>query len=122
MLKSLTGNLEQEVINVLWDTDKPLKPSEVKINVKKDLSYSTIKTVLERLAEKGFLKRKKDGNVFKYSPKITKDEYASKNLKNIFQNIIGSYGPLALSQFVESIKGNKKNRDLLKKYLKDNEK
>jgi len=122
MLKSLTGNLEQQVINVIWAANKPLKPSEVKILIEKDLSYSTIKTVLERLAEKGFLKRKKDGNVFIYSPKITKNEYASKNLKNVFENIISYYGHLAISQFVQSIKNDKDSRDLLKKYLEDNEK
>ncbi len=121
MLKSLTGELEQEVINILWSADKSLKPVEVKGLIKKDLSYSTIKTVLSRLFEKGFLKRKKDGNVFMYSPKITKGQYVSKNLKNVFQSILGSYGHLAISQFVESIKDDKENRDLLKKYLENNE-
>jgi predicted transcriptional regulator len=120
MLK-LTGGLEQKIIDILWNSDTSLKPSEVQTLLNGDLAYSTIKTVLERLHEKGMLKRKKIGNAFTYSPNKTKEELASANLKDIFQGILNSYGSLAVSQFAETIKNDPEHKDLLKKFLEDNE-
>lgn len=120
MLK-LTGSLEQKIIDILWNSETSLKPSEVQMLLKGDLAYSTIKTVLERLHEKGILQRKKVGNAFSYFPKQTKEESASENLKDMFQGILNSYGSLAVSQFAETIKNDPDHKDLLKKFLEDNE-
>ncbi len=120
MLK-LTGSLEQKIINILWDSNTPLKPSEVQGLLQDKLAYSTVKTVLERLHEKGMLKREKSGNAFAYSPSQTKEESANKSLKDMFQGILNSYGSLAISQFAETIKADPEHKDLLKKFLEDNE-
>lgn len=121
MLK-LTGNLEQKLMDILWTSDNPLKPLEVQEKLEKKLAYSTIKTTLERMLEKGLVKRDMQGSTYFYSPVINKEKYGKTNLKGVFGDILGSYGKLALSQFVETIKENPENLKLLQKYLDDNKK
>lgn len=120
MLK-LTGDLEQEIMNILWANKEPIIPSAIQSQLSKKLAYTTVKTVLERLHEKGLLNREKKSGVYYYSPNVTKESYGTKNLRSVFKNILGSYGKLAISQFIESIKEEPESLDLLKKYL-ENEK
>ncbi len=120
MLK-LTGDLEQEIMNILWVDSEPLIPSVIQSRLSKKLAYTTVKTILERLHDKGLLNRQKKSGVYYYSPKVSKESYGSKSLRSVFKNILGSYGNLAISQFIESIKEEPESLDLLKKYLEDEE-
>lgn len=119
MLK-LTGNLEQQVMTILWNAESPLKPAEVQLQIDEPLAYTTVMTILKRLYKKGILQRERDGNAYKYSPKVSKDEYASSTLEKVYKGILSAYGPLAISHFVDSVKNDPENRDLLKKYLAEN--
>lgn len=121
MLK-LTGNLEQKIMDILWTSAKPLKPLEVQEKLEKKLAYSTIKTMLNRMAKKGFVKRDMQNSTYFYAPIISKEKYGKNNLKSVFGDILGSYGKLALSQFIETIKEDPKNLDLLQKYIDDHKK
>ena len=116
MLK-LTGSLEQEVLNVLIDSKKPLKPIEVQEKLKKNLAYTTVLTILQRLFKKGLVDREQRKNAYAYFPvksiaKTTKD-----NLNNVFSGLVDSYGDLAISQFFETIEKDPKQKDLLTRYL-----
>lgn len=116
MLK-LTGNLEQEIMNTLWSANQPLKPAEVLEALQGELAYTTVMTILQRLYKKGLLKREKEGNAFKYRPSLSKDEHARDSLDQVYEGILNAYGPLAISHFLKSIKGNSKYRALLNEYL-----
>ncbi len=120
MLK-LTGNLEQEVMNMLWEAQTPLKPSEVQARFPEPLAYTTVMTIMLRLFRKGILKRQKDGNAFRYSPKMSKDEYADSTLDKVYKGILAAYGSLAISHFIESVNNDPEHRRLLQKYLEENE-
>lgn len=121
MLK-LTGNLEQQVMNILWNAEGALKPAEVQSQIDGPLAYTTVMTILKRLYKKGILQRERDGNAFKYSPKVSKDEYAGSTLEKVYKGILSAYGPLAISHFIDSVNSDPQHRDLLKKYLDENSK
>ncbi len=114
---ALLGELEQKVMNILWEAPRALKPAEVKQQLHCDLAYTTIMTVLKRLTDKKILKRTKKGKVYFYTPLVAKTTYAKKDLAIFFGNIINSYGELAISQFVDSVKEKPHDLQLLKKYL-----
>ena len=120
MLK-LTGNLEQEVMSILWNSQTALKPAEVQAHLGETLAYTTIMTVMQRLYRKGILKRDKDGNAYRYTPSVTKDEYATGALDKVYKGILAAYGSLAISHFIESVKNDPEHREQLEKYLRDNE-
>jgi predicted transcriptional regulator len=116
---ALLGELEQKVMNILWAAPKALKPAEVKLQLHCNLAYTTIMTVLKRLTDKKILKRTKMGKVYFYTPIVAKTAYAKNDLRSFFGNIINSYGDLAISQFVDSVKAKPEDLQMLKKYLED---
>lgn len=118
MKTNLLGPLEQKIIDVLWTTKRPLKPAEVLANLKGNYAYTTIMTVLKRMVDKKIVKRRLEGKVYFYTPILTKDQFIETNLSGIYGNLVNSYGKLAISQFVDTVKNNKEDMTLLKEYLK----
>ena len=68
--------LELEILKVLWD-EAPLPVREVRSRLQsranRSLAHSTVITMLNIMHDKGFLKRKKEGKSFLFSPKVKKD-------------------------------------------------
>lgn len=67
---------EMEVMEQIWTQNQAVTPKEVLslLSQRKDWKYSTIRTFLSRLVDKGLLSCKK-GRVNVYSPLLTKEEY-----------------------------------------------
>lgn len=107
-------------MEVLWNSERPMRPAEVQMRMADKLAYTTVMTMLQRLYKKGVLDRQKDGNAYRYSPKQTKDEYAESALSKMYKGVLNAYGTLAISHFVETIKHDPQHRKLLKKFLSEN--
>jgi predicted transcriptional regulator len=75
------GELERSVMNVLWDAPAPLTVREVLDALdERDLAYTTIMTVLDRLGTKQMVRRERDGRAFQYAPALSRDEATSELL------------------------------------------
>lgn len=117
-MKSLVlGNLEQEVLSIIWNSTKPLSVRYVLEKLKGEYAYTTVMTVMNRLEKKGLLKRIAQGNLFLYTFTENRSTYANKHLKSIYSSLVNTYGELAISQFVDSIKKDDKNIKLLEDFL-----
>src|SRR3989339_1255591 len=114
---ALLGPLEQQIMDVLWTSVEPLKPSDVLRRLAGDHAYTTVMTVLTRLADKKLICRDLQGKAYFYPPCQTKNEFIKNHLSDIFSGLVNSYGGLAISQFVESLKAtDSSDLDLLKQY------
>lgn len=118
MKTDMLGSLEQQVMEILWQADKPLKPQEVLSQMKGDYAYTTIMTILKRLSDKNIVSRNLAGKVYLYQPCSCKDKFVNKNLSGIISGLVDSYGSLAIANFVDVIKTNKQDLTILKEYLK----
>lgn len=67
-LKSPLSGLEHKVMNIIWSRNAATA-ADVQSDLQPDrtLRDSTVRTVLSRLEEKGYLKHKVDGRTFVYS-------------------------------------------------------
>jgi predicted transcriptional regulator len=75
------GELERSVMNVLWDAAAPLTVREVLDALgERDLAYTTVMTVLDRLGTKQMVRRERDGRAFHYAPALTRDAATSELL------------------------------------------
>ncbi|PFG17973.1 putative transcriptional regulator [Propionicimonas paludicola] len=65
-----SGELEQAVMEILWSHSSPLSVREVHEQLAADrtLAYTTVLTVLDRLAKKGNVLRTLDGRAWLYRP------------------------------------------------------
>ena len=98
----MLGALESEAMAALWSSSSGLSVREVldRLNDGRQppLAYTTVMTVLGRLADKGVLTREQVGRGFVYTPALH-DEAAI-----AVQGVVRSYGEAALSHFVEQAK------------------
>jgi len=67
---ALLGELEQAVMDILWNRPDPMSVRDVHelLANDRDLAYTTVMTVLDRLAKKGFVVRNLDGRAWLYRP------------------------------------------------------
>ena len=93
------GSLETQVMAVMWAAGGPLTVREAldALNARRGepLAYTTVLTVMSRLADKGALARAERGRGHLYAPAVA-DEAAL-----AVQDVIQAYGNAALSQFVD---------------------
>ena len=70
------GELEREVMNVLWDAAEPLTVRQVheRFSGRRDLAYTTVMTVLDRLAKKGVVAQQRADRAYRYSAVQTREQ------------------------------------------------
>jgi len=60
----------------LWDAGDPLTVRQVheRLSRDRDLAYTTVMTVLDRLAKKGVVEQIRDGRAYRYAPVQTREQ------------------------------------------------
>jgi len=65
-------------MEVLWDRAEPAVVRDVARALEsRALAYTTVMTVLDRLAKKGFARRERDGRAWRYEPANTREGYVA---------------------------------------------
>jgi predicted transcriptional regulator len=119
----MLGPLEQDVMECVWNCKRTtVREVHSCLNKDRKIAYTTVMTVMARLAEKKYLKRKMKEKTYTYSAKITKDNTLKKTLSKMSDYILNNFGEEAVVAFVEELdrKGlsEKKRKELISK-LKD---
>jgi predicted transcriptional regulator len=116
----MLGSLQAKIMDITWKAERPLKPAEVLEQLGEGYAYTTVMTILKRLSERKILTRKMEGKVYLYSPVSCRKDFVETNLKDIFGDLVNSYGKTAIANFVDVVKNNKEDMTLLRKYLESN--
>ena len=95
----MLGGLEQKVMEALWSSRVPLKPSEVLTKVDGEHAYTTIMTVLKRMTDKKLVKREMKNRVYLYQAAENKCDFASTALDDLFERLFASYGEHTVTAF-----------------------
>lgn len=79
------GNLEAAVMDVLWQTSKPLKVRDVLdgLHDGRPRAYTTVLTVLDNLHRKAWVIRARDGKAYKYEAALSRTEAAVRALREV---------------------------------------
>ena len=76
-----TGELQTQVMSALWRLGGgTVEQVRSALPPRYRGAYNTIQTVLNRLAERGLLSRRKAGNAFEYRPVVSEAEYLSRSI------------------------------------------
>jgi predicted transcriptional regulator len=70
------GELERGVMEQLWASPDAQSVRDVHLALTRDreLAYTTVMTVLDRLAKKGLVRRERDGRAYLYLPEQTREQ------------------------------------------------
>lgn len=110
----IQGSLQEQVMRVMWRLDRGSVEQVRKALPKRSRrAYTTIQTVLNRLAERGLLGREREGNVIFYSALVSEADYISGSLSRTLSgasdearraalaNLVGDLDPAELGEIRE---------------------
>ena len=91
-------------MDVLWETEVPLTVREVSARLpERNLAHTTVMTVLDRLAKKGFARRQRDGRAWRYCPSATREAYVAELMLTALDQT--GDRTAALTRFARSMSG-----------------
>lgn len=99
------GPLEARVMDVVW-TRGPLTVRDVadELEPVTDSAYTTVMTLMARLADKGLLSRKSRGRAYVYAPRLSRAEYEEQFTRSRMRSLIHEFGDVAIVQFAEELR------------------
>lgn len=102
-LTHIFGELEAKLVEAVWELEQA-SVQDIIDHLGGDLNYKTTMTVLNRLTEKGVLKRHKKSRAFIYTATASKEDL----LAGVFDQMVrgmfnADFQPIALAQLIETI-------------------
>ena len=97
------GDLEAAIMNVIWQRGEATV-EEVRGSLDRDKlpAYTTVMTVMSRLAEKGVLEREKNGRAFLYRAAEDQSEVAGSMLSSLVDRLYAGSPGRAIAHLIET--------------------
>lgn len=114
------GDLERAVMDQLWDTGRPQTVRQVHeaLSARRELAYTTVMTVLQRLARKSLVVQIRDERAHQYAPTHGRDELVAGLMVDALDQAADSDDRrAALMHFVERVGA--EEADTLRRALAD---
>ncbi len=73
------GELENDIMTRVWQWNRPVTVREVLVDLQseRDIAYTTVMTVLDKLYRKGWLRREQAGRAYRYEPVSSREAYTA---------------------------------------------
>ncbi|MFC5944833.1 BlaI/MecI/CopY family transcriptional regulator [Micromonospora harpali] len=102
------GDLERAVMDVLWDTVPGTSDGVTVREVAealdgRELAYTTVMTVLDRLAGKGMVRRQREGRAWRYQAAASREAHIAQLMLDALD--LGGSRDAALVRFARSVTG-----------------
>jgi predicted transcriptional regulator len=108
------GELESNVLAVLWQADGPLTAAQVNEALPDGLAYTTVLTILARLHAKGALTRERAGRGYAYRPVRDEATHTAEQMVTLLDR--GRDRQAVLTQFVSELSS--EDEELLQQLLR----
>ena len=100
----LLGELEAAVMQIIWRHEE-VTVREVReiLQPTRPLAYTTVMTIMSRLAQKGVLTTRKQGKVFYYRATVTPDQFIAQRAQRAVQDVLANFGDAAMAYFLHEL-------------------
>ncbi len=103
-LEQLLGELELAIMQIVWTRGEvAVRDVWAALQPTRSLAYTTVMTVMSRLAQKGVLALRKQGRAYYYHATVTADEYVTQRAQRAVDSVISTFGDAALVQFLRNL-------------------
>lgn len=90
-------------MRVVWERrETTVAETRSALEPERGLAYTTVMTVMSRLADKGLLHRQKAGRSYVYRPAVEQDEVAGKLLSSLVGRLYGGSTGRAIAHLIET--------------------
>jgi predicted transcriptional regulator len=110
---------ELAILHVLWERGaSPIRDIVVALyDQHKTSLHATVKSLLERLEDKGYVACDKNGFAHRFSATVSRDAYVGQQIKLLAESHFhGAVGPMLLT-LVDRIKLSRKDRETIRKII-----
>lgn len=129
-IAQVLGDLEKEIMEALWRLGGPSTVTQVVGAMGEPRAYHTVTTVLVRLCEKAFLKRRRRGGVWHYGARLSQEafrrqvteeilagvyELAPESAVNSMLDLVDASSPEGLDQLAALVEEKRRDRNKEKK-------
>ncbi|MEM7064977.1 MAG: BlaI/MecI/CopY family transcriptional regulator [Cyanobacteria bacterium P01_B01_bin.77] len=105
--KRLTlGPLEAEILNILWDvgtTSATVIHNQILEDIDRDLTYSSVATVLRRLEIKGWIAKRRVGRAYHWEPLLSAGSAKILQSHERLQQFLAASNPDIVAAFADSL-------------------
>jgi predicted transcriptional regulator len=100
----LQGELQTQIMSATWKlqegTVEQIRRALPEAN---QGAYNTVQTVLNRLADRGLLERRREGHVIVYAPALSEAEYLSRSMEHTMRSATPQARQVALAQLIGAL-------------------
>ena len=94
-IRKVLGDLEAEIMEFVWarSRDQGMTVRDVfeALYKRRQIAYTTVMNTMARLARKKLLRAKKQGQAYVYYPIFSQDEFISRFVGRILENLLASF-------------------------------
>jgi predicted transcriptional regulator len=89
-------------MEVVWSRSEPVSVSDVHgaLPAERRVAYTTVKTTLERLADKGILSRAREGKAYLYQAAVSREELERRIVADALDRLVEQFPQAVASFFV----------------------
>lgn len=100
------GPLETEILQILWELGSATVKEvhdRILIDPDRELAYTSVTTVLNRLTKKGWLRCHKQGRSFSWQPLVSREQAASLHAYEQLNQFLAVGNPDVVAAFADSL-------------------
>ena len=102
--KHISGELQTQLMAALWRLGAgTVEEVRSELPSRYRGAYTTVQTVLNRLAERGLLSRHKVGNAIEYRPKVSEADYLSNSIARTLSGASSGARQAALARLIANL-------------------
>jgi predicted transcriptional regulator len=117
------GELQAAIMDIVWDRgETTVRDVHAILSRKTPIAYTTVMTVMTRLAAKKILKRRRAGSLYAYRAAATRDEQAGQAIASILARMAGGVGTPVMAKFVDAVGGSAEKLDELARLIEQKRK
>ncbi|CAN5298283.1 BlaI/MecI/CopY family transcriptional regulator [soil metagenome] len=113
---------EEQIMQAVWQLENAFIKEIIQEMPDPKPHYNTIATMVKILEEKGFLSHETIGNIFRYYPVISKDQYQTHAMKDIVSQYFDNSYPSMLAFFAKEQKISESEFNEILELIKSNKK
>ncbi|GAA4722020.1 BlaI/MecI/CopY family transcriptional regulator [Brevibacillus fulvus] len=104
-LNRFFGPLEAKVMEILWNQPGEMTIREVQqqLEAEKPINFNTVMTVMNRLVDKGCLRKRADGRVTMYRPVLTKQAFLEQQSRELTHDLLEEFGSLVVNHMLDAL-------------------
>lgn len=107
-LNRFFGPLEARIMEILWSTEgMSIKDVQSILNQENPISFNAVMTVMNRLLEKGHLKKTSKGQgrgrLTLYEPAQSKEQFITEQTRAVTYGLITEYGDIVVNHMMDAL-------------------